>query len=1119
MKSTTKTIIAAAVVAGSCLAPGSVSAQTVLAGWDVSGLSSSGPSPWAPTDSNPNLAIAGLTKGPGVGGTSTANVWGGNSWNTSSEAQAISSNKFVTFTITPSPGYTVSITNISRFYVSKSGTGPASGELQYSTNGTTFTDVTPLAYGVQGTAISAQSIGTFDLSGVAALQNLDSNITATIRIVNWGATSSAGTWYIGNGNASGSDFEIQGTFVSSGVPPHITGISPSDITTNAGSTVAFTVTATGDPASNFWYKVTGSATNLIAGATGATLTLPSVLGGDAASYFAVLTNASGADTSSVVTLTVTGDPHLAAQPADAYGLLDGTAQFAVSAIGTAPISYQWYFADGSGSIVAPVTDGNSTASGLAVVSGANASTLTIANLQFIDPTNFLVVVSNAYGMETSSAASLLSVASTAVLAFWDFNGAEFTNLAVNPNCAYNPAPYLGVGSAQAVGSCFQPGNIFTTASSPFSGSVDPNDGLGFTSHLPPFSWGTDNYPASGGNKQNGVQFNVSTVGARNIRVSYESRVSATASDYERLQYTTNGTTWIDFPSSSTFGGVGTTYLPFSYDLSGFPGVANNPGFGFRVVTEFQSTATYGVSGNAGYLGTANTYGTAGTVTYDLVTITGDAITNNNAPPTISSFGDTNTPDYIPLTLNFTVSDDTTPPDQLTYSAVSSNWPAVNPTFAFGGSGANRTLTITPNTIPDQIDVAPILVTVTDPNGDSAVTWFLLTLTSVNLAPTNTLTLLKATNTLANTAITFPFAVGDDRTPASGLAYSVASGNTTLVPTGNIVINGAGTANPSVTITPAANQLGVGAVSVTVSDNDVQEPRSTTATIAFMVRPNTNIVAIDYFNYDASGALDTVSGGFWQHLTGVYGQMKVGSGVVTVDTRNNTENLQTPLLDGPYKTNSGAVLYASYIVNINDPTRLPNNDGTFFTTFNDGSGVTGFYECLLVIATNGAASGNYRLGIVNSTNDAPGAITATSAQMFPQDLIPGTNYIVVTSLALSNGFSTLWINPSSQSSASVSDTIPALPLKNIADFELRESGANGGIISVSYLKVGTTFDSVLPSLHIQPAPPDVIVNWSDPTLGIQSATNVTGPYMDVSPATAPYTNNAATNSVMFFRFRR
>ena len=1108
MKSYFNTLIITSVALAGSLTAARVCAQTVLAGWDVSGLTASGPSPWAPTTSSPNVTVGGLTKGSGITNTATANVWGANSWTNAgmadSKTQAIDGNKFVTFTITPNAGYTVSVTNISKFFVSKSATGPASGELQYSTDGTTFTDITPLAYGTQGTAISAANIGTFDLSGVAPLQNLSSNTTVTFRIVNWGASTFAGTWYLGNGNASGSDFEVSGTVISSGVPPNITGIAPTSVTTNAGGTVRFTVTATGDPASNFWYKITGATTNLIAGATSATLTLPNLLAADTADYFVVLSNAFGTATSDIVSLTVTGDPHIAAQPANTFGLLNGTVQFAVLAIGTAP-GYQWYFADSSGNLVAPVSDGTQ-ASG-STVSGANASTLTLANLQAIDPTNFVAVVTNIYSSATSTVAMLLAVTNQATLVFWDFNGPEFTNTAANPNSINNPTPYIGSGTALAVGSCLNP------PTSPFSGSVDPNDGLGFTSHLPPFSWGTQSYPATGANKQNGVQFNVSTLGAKNIIVSYESRVSATASDYERLQYTTNGTTWTDYPSSSTFGGVATTYLPFRYDLSGFPGVANNPDFGIRVVTEFQSTATYGLSANASYLGTANTYGTGGTVTYDLVSISGDAITNNNTPPTISSFADTNTPDYLSLTLNFTVSDDSTAPDSLQYSAASLNPSKVSPAFTFGGSGPNRTLTIIPNTIPDPIDVAPILVTVTDSDGDSSVAWFLLTVTSVNLSPTNSLMAVKATNMLANTSLTIPFAVGDDRTPVSGLTYSVASANNTVIPSGNIVVSNTGTTNPSVTITPALNQVGVGVISVIVNDNDTQEPRSTAATIALMVRPNTNVVAIDYFNYDNSGSLDTVSGGFWQHLTGVFGQLKVGSGVATVDTLDNTENLQTPLLGAPYRTNSEAVLYSSFIVNM-DPTKMPQANGTYFALFNDGSGVTGPYECRVVAATNDAAPGYYRLGINNFGADA------TTSQMFPLDLAPDSNVVVVTALVLSNGVSTLWVNPTDTSSPSVTDTTPfGANLFNISDFELRESGANGGSVRLSGLKVGTTLDAVFPSLSIQAAGTNVIVTWSDPTLGIQAGTNVIGPYVDLPLAVSPYTNNASTNSEMFFRFKR
>ena len=140
-------------------------------------------------------------------------------------------------------------------------------------------------------------------------------------------------------------------------------------------------------------------------------------------------------------------------------------------------------------------------------------------------------------------------------------------------------------------------------------------------------------------------------------------------------------------------------------------------------------------------------------------------------------------------------------------------------------------------------------------------------------------------------------------------------------------------------------------------------------------------------------------------------------------------------------------------------------------------------------------------------------------MFPQDLIPGNNYVVVTSLVLSNGFSTLWINPLSQSSPSVTDTTPPGELYNISDFELRESGAYAGSVSVSNLKVGTTFDSVFPALHIQQIGPNAVVTCSDPTLGIQSATNVPGPYVDVTGATTPYINGLATNAMQFFRFQR
>jgi hypothetical protein len=525
-----------------------------------------------------------------------------------------------------------------------------------------------------------------------------------------------------------------------------------------------------------------------------------------------------------------------------------------------------------------------------------------------------------------------------------------------------------------------------------------------------------------------------------------------------------------------------------------------------------------------YVGTANTYGTGGTVTYDIVGIAaGEAYTGTDTPPTITSIANQSTADNVPITVDFTVGSADVPASQLTPTAEVLNSTTVSPNLTFGGSGANRTLTITPNSIPDSIDAAPILVRVTDPNGLSTVTWFDLTLTSAFQPPTNTLTSITGTNMLADSSLTIPFTVGSQTQPAGNLTYSVSSDNNTVIPSGDIVVNNQGTTHPSVTITPATGELGQASIQVTVDDNNPQDSKSTTATIPVMVRPNTNVVFLDYFNDDQSGSLDTVEAGIWNHLSGIETQMQLSSastgGSVSVNTGANTENLQVSLLKSPY---SDAVtdptnLFAAFTVNM-DEGNMPVGTGSYFALFNDGSGTTGNYECALWADTNNVAAGDYRLGIVNF----PVSEGAAGVQFFPQGLTPGVNYVVVMQLAVSNGFSTLWINPVSQSSSSAADTTTATAagatLFNISDFELRESGGTAGAPSIGELKVGTSFDSVFPSLSIatNTAGAGVVVNWSDPTLGIQSATDVNGPWTDVSGAEPPYTNTS-TAAPIYYRF--
>lgn len=187
-----------------------------LAGWDVhalpGGSGSFGSSPLAATVADSNLTVGGLTRGSGVGssGTGAARAWGGNTWNGGSEAAAVSANQFATFTVAANPGHQVSFTNISKFDYRRSATGASTGVLQYQIGTSAFTDITTVNY--TATASTGGSLAAIDLSGIPALQNVPAGTTVTFRIVNYGGTSAAGTWYIFDyANSTANDFEISGT--------------------------------------------------------------------------------------------------------------------------------------------------------------------------------------------------------------------------------------------------------------------------------------------------------------------------------------------------------------------------------------------------------------------------------------------------------------------------------------------------------------------------------------------------------------------------------------------------------------------------------------------------------------------------------------------------------------------------------------------------------------------------------------------------------------------------------------------------------------------------------------------------------------------------------------------
>lgn len=217
-------------------------------------------------------------------------------------------------------------------------------------------------------------------------------------------------------------------------------------------------------------------------------------------------------------------------------------------------------------------------------------------------------------------ASLLSVgAEAAVITQWNFN----SNPADANTATGITTPSIGGGTASLVGGVtggFNNGDAN-------GGSSDP--AIGDDS-----GWQTTNYTAqSAGNKTRGAQYLVSTVGFSNISIGYDLRHSNTSSRYEQVQYTTDGSNWIDIGTPFSGNAGDTWFNGRSVDLSSIAAVANNANFGFRVLSAFApSTNAYTASNSA------NTYANTGTWRFDMVTVSGNAVATVPVPGAVWLFG-------------------------------------------------------------------------------------------------------------------------------------------------------------------------------------------------------------------------------------------------------------------------------------------------------------------------------------------------------------------------------------------------------------------------------------------------------------------------------------------------
>ena len=148
------------------------------------------------------------------------------------------------------------------------------------------------------------------------------------------------------------------------------------------------------------------------------------------------------------------------------------------------------------------------------------------------------------------------------------------------------------------------------------GGVTPNTSNPWVAGNPSSgkSYSTQTYPSQGTDSGTaGAKFAVSTAGFSNINVSVDLYGSNTQSKYVQLQYTTDGTTWVNATSApSTIAGSWSTVSV------AMPAAANNnTNFAIRVVTVFDPTLTTNVYTP---VGSSSNYATGGALRFDNVIV-------------------------------------------------------------------------------------------------------------------------------------------------------------------------------------------------------------------------------------------------------------------------------------------------------------------------------------------------------------------------------------------------------------------------------------------------------------------------------------------------------------------
>ncbi|MCW3019561.1 MAG: hypothetical protein JWN10_1869, partial [Solirubrobacterales bacterium] len=173
---------------------------------------------------------------------------------------------------------------------------------------------------------------------------------------------------------------------------------PAGVTVEEGHPASFEAAATGFPAPTVQWELStdsGGSWSPVAGATATKLTIASVSGSESGDeYRAVFTNAAGAATSTVATLTVSAFPVVTEQPTSTTVEVGQGAQFEATASGFPTPSVQWEVSSNGGA-------------GWSAVAGATADQLAVEDVQASQSGNqYRAAFTNTAGRAVSEAARL-----------------------------------------------------------------------------------------------------------------------------------------------------------------------------------------------------------------------------------------------------------------------------------------------------------------------------------------------------------------------------------------------------------------------------------------------------------------------------------------------------------------------------------------------------------------------------------------------------------------------------------------------------------------------------------------------------------------------------------------